>query len=106
MELTISYSSKPPLAVEGTHKRARVLGETGSDQNQLGGQLYGTPSVRSKVVSANGNFSGIILPCNSLIDDRIEAMIRTSRQEGIDQSLTGSIGSAFEPVVLCIRRLN
>ena len=87
--------SKLPPTVEDTHKRARVRGEAGSDQNQLRGQLYAAAFDRIKAGLANGNYFEVILLCDSLIGDRIEAMIQTIKHEDSDQYPTESMGSAL-----------
>ena len=86
---------KLPLTVEDTHKRARVRGETGSDQNQLSGQLYGAAFDRIKAALANGNYFEVILLCDSIMGDRIESMTQTIKHEDSDQHRAESIGSAL-----------
>ena len=75
-----------------TDRKVRVVGEKGSEQNQLRGELYEYCIDRLNVALDEDCFFEVIALCDMMITDRIEAYTQYLLHDDENHQKTGSIG--------------
>ena len=89
--------------VDQNHPRFRVRGETGSEQNKLRGELYDAALKRIRDGYEEGNYFEVISLVESILSDRVGAILQTLHHYDEEQFPTESLGVSAQRLKTVIK---